>query len=54
MEITLDLTFLRDWQKEFILEKKKYYVLVIHRRAGKTVVSITKLLYEALNNKGSY
>jgi hypothetical protein len=54
MEIVLDLTFLRDWQKEFIQNNKKYSVLVIHRRAGKTVVSITKLLYEALKTKGSY
>lgn len=50
----MDLTFLRDWQKEFILNEKRYSVLVIHRRAWKTTVSITKLLYEALRNRGSY
>jgi hypothetical protein len=33
MKIILDLKFLRDWQKDFILNDKKYSVLVIHRRA---------------------
>jgi len=52
--IKLDLKFLRDWQKDFIVTEKRYSVLVIHRRAWKTTVSITKLVYEALRNKGSY
>ena len=54
MEITLDLKWLRDWQKQFIQNDKRYSVLVIHRRAWKTTISITKLIYEALKNKGFY
>lgn len=28
---------LRPWQKEYIANKKRFNVLVVHRRAGKTV-----------------
>lgn len=54
MNIKFDLTWLREWQKGFITNTKRYSVLVIHRRAWKTTISITKLVYEAINNKGSY
>jgi len=54
MNVTIDLKFLRDWQKEFIKNSKQYNVLVVHRRAWKTTVAIAKLLYEALNTKGYY
>jgi hypothetical protein len=52
--IIFDLTWLRKWQVDFIKNDKKYSVLVIHRRAWKTTISITKLLYEALTNKWYY
>ena len=54
MNVTVDLTFLRDWQKDFIKQAKQYNVLVIHRRAWKTTVCIAYLLYKALQGKGYY
>ncbi len=54
MDIKLDLTFLRDWQKEVFKNFKRYNILVIHRRAWKTVTAICLLLYKAVQDKGSY
>lgn len=54
MEIKLDLTFLRDWQKEVFRDFKRFNILVIHRRAGKTVTAICLLLYKALQDKWNY
>jgi len=45
---------LRDWQEEFFKNAKRFNVLVIHRRAGKTVVAILYLLIKALESKGFY
>jgi hypothetical protein len=33
MEIKIDLTWLREWQKEVFNEFKRFNILVIHRRA---------------------
>lgn len=54
MNINVDLTFLRDWQKDFIKEAKQYNVLVCHRRSWKTTVCVAFLLYKALKEKGYY
>lgn len=54
MDIKLDLTFLRSWQKEVFTNFKRYNILVIHRRAWKTVTAICLLLYKALNEKWNY
>jgi hypothetical protein len=35
--MNIDLSNLRTWQKEYINKKKRFNVLVVHRRAGKTV-----------------
>lgn len=54
-KINLDISsLLRDWQKEFFEGAKKYNVLVLHRRAWKTVVAILFLIYKALKSKGDY
>lgn len=53
-KITLDLSFLRDWQKHFFKNHKKRNVLVVHRRWGKTIVAIAFLVYKALMVKGAY
>jgi hypothetical protein len=37
MEKKINLSQLRDWQKTYITNKKRFNVLVVHRRAGKTV-----------------
>ena len=41
---------LHDWQLEVFksIDKHKYSVAVIHRRAGKTVLMVLYLLYRAL------
>lgn len=53
-KINLDLSFLREWQTEFVKNMKKFNVLVLHRRAWKTIVAIVVLVYKALTNKGTY
>jgi len=53
-KITLDLTFLRQYQKEFFKNYKRFNVLVCHRRFWKTVLAVLFLLYRALENKGLY
>ena len=40
--------FPRDWQKKCHLEKKRFTVLALHRRAGKTELAIMELLDRAL------
>ena len=37
--------------REFIGSKKRYMTLVCHRRAGKTVAAVQKLIYEALTHE---
>ena len=46
----LDFTFLNKWQKAAFenIKKFRYSVLIIHRRAGKSVLSIAYLIYKAL------
>ena len=55
MNREIDLSFLRDWQKNMIkeLQKSKYGVLIVHRRAWKTIVILAYLLYKALSNPKS-
>jgi hypothetical protein len=36
-ELKINLSKLRDWQKDYKRNKKRFNVLVVHRRAGKTV-----------------
>ncbi len=45
---------LRDWQKDFLNTFKRFNVLVIHRRAGKTVATILLLIIKALQEKWDY
>lgn len=45
---------LRDWQKDFLKTFKRFNVLVVHRRAGKTVATILLLITKALQEKGNY
>lgn len=56
MKYNLDLSFLssRPWQKHFIENYKSRNVLVVHRRWGKSVLTIAFLIYRALENKWSY
>jgi hypothetical protein len=42
---------LRDWQKDFLNNFKRFNVLVVHRRAGKTVATILLLITKALQAK---
>lgn len=50
----IHLPKLRNWQKEFIQNAKRFNVLVLHRRAWKTVWSVLYLLTKALEQKGHY
>lgn len=45
---------LRDWQLSFFNNYKKYNVLVLHRRAWKTVLAVLFIIYRALAEKGTY
>lgn len=54
MEVKLDLTFLRTFQKEFFSKFKRFNVLVCHRRFWKTVLAVLFLLFRALQDKGLY
>jgi len=53
MKIDLSKT-LRQWQKQFLNEFKRFNVLVIHRRAGKTIVTVLLLIIKALQEKWDY
>jgi len=46
----LDFTFLSEWQKKAFakIKKHRYNLLIIHRRAGKSVLAISYLIYKAL------
>lgn len=55
MNIKIDLKdFLRDWQKDVLINMKRFNILVIHRRAWKTVIALTQLIIKSLENKGLY
>ena len=45
---------LRDWQKDFLNNFKRFNVLVVHRRAGKTVAAILLIIVKALQDKWDY
>lgn len=53
-KLELDLSWLRNWQKDFFQNHKLRNVLVVHRRWGKTIVAVTFLVYKALLNRGAY
>ncbi len=40
----------RKWQREFFKNCKRFNVLMVHRRAGKTVAAVMYLIMEALKN----
>jgi len=50
----IHLPTLRPRQKEFIKNTKRFNVLVLHRRAGKTLWSILCLITKAIGNKWYY
>ena len=53
-EKKINLSNLRDWQKEYITNKKRFNVLVVHRRAWKTVWAILDELIVAIKEKWDY
>ncbi len=50
----IHLPKLRQWQKEFVKNLKRFNVLVLHRRAGKTLGSILCLITKAIEHKWYY
>lgn len=50
----INLSNLRDWQKTYITNKKRFNVLVVHRRAWKTVWAILDELITAIKEKWDY
>lgn len=53
-EKTINLSQLRDWQKTYIKNKKRFNVLVVHRRAWKTVWAILDELIVAVKERWDY
>ncbi len=51
---TINLSQLRDWQKDYIKNKKRFNVLVVHRRAWKTVWAVLDELIVAVKEKWDY
>lgn len=51
MNKKINLTLLRDWQKDYIKNKKRFNVLVVHRRAWKTVWAVIDELICAIKDK---
>jgi len=51
-QLLLDFSFLNDWQKPVfnLMKKYRYSMLIVHRRAWKTVLAVTYLIYKALKN----
>ncbi len=50
--VNLDLAYKpRQWQRECHLRRKRFTVLALHRRAGKTELALAELIDEALNFK---
>ncbi len=45
---------LREWQKEYIRKKKRFNVLVVHRRAGKTVGAILDIIIVMMQERWDY
>jgi len=54
MAVNISLENLREWQKEYIKNKKRFNVLVVHRRAWKTVWAILDELIEAIKEVWDY
>ena len=54
MEKTINLSQLREWQKTYIKNKKRFNVLVVHRRAWKTVWAVLDTLIVAVKEKWDY
>jgi hypothetical protein len=55
MNIKIDLKwFLREWQKDVIQNMKRFNILVIHRRAWKTIIAIIQLIIKSLETKWNY
>ena len=54
MAKTINLESLRDWQKTYIKNKKRFNVLVVHRRAWKTVWAILDALIISIKDKWDY
>lgn len=51
---TINLSQLREWQKDYIKNKKRFNVLVVHRRAWKTVWAVLDELIVAVKEKWDY
>lgn len=45
---------LRQWQKDYIKNKKRFNVLVVHRRAGKTVGAVLDIVIVMMQERGDY
>lgn len=45
---------LRQWQKDYINNKKRFNVLVVHRRAGKTVGAVLDIIIVMMQERGDY
>ena len=57
MSESLNVNFLfepREWQKKVFAMQKRYTVLAVHRRAGKTTLAIAELITAALKKQGLY
>ena len=52
--MNINLSNLRDWQKEYIKNKKRFNVLVVHRRWWKTVWAVLDWLLETIQVQGDY
>ena len=44
----------REWQQKCIDTQKRFTVLAVHRRAGKTTFAINELVLSAITKKGNY
>ena len=44
----------REWQKKVFAMQKRYTVLAVHRRAGKTTLAVAELVLKALQTPGLY
>ena len=53
-KLKINLNNLRDWQKDYISNKKRFNVLVVHRRAWKTVWAVMDELVQAVKIEWDY
>ena len=54
MDKNINLSNLRYWQKDYITNKKRFNVLVVHRRAWKTVWAVLDELIESMDEVWDY